>query len=353
MKPANVALLCLGCCLASVVAAYAVFVGLHEAPAKHVAFAPDDSIERERVSVLERQVSDLRDEIARLDRQDPLPGPTGDAGPIQPVSTKPVTSSPAAQPATGQPGDVTLADLSDRIAEIETGEAAARTVRDKAILELNGQDRNARNAASNLLVQFAKAGDKLAQKALTEAARSEDPSVRNEAIEAMGKTGMVEFLPALMAAADDELVTIRDEVAEALRRMPADQAGPHLVSMLKDPNSRVLLEAMDAIADLNYAEGQAALRELTSHQDEPVAIDAALALKRLGDPGGAEGWVPTLGFRLSSTDVSERRVAMQYLRRLKMESSRTYLQQALSDTDSRVRRDAQRAINELDAQLKK
>ena len=349
MKPTSIVLLCLACCFGSVGAAYFMFELLNEAPATPVANSSNDALEHDKVADLEREVDELRDEVSRIRNQQPIVVHSGDN-----ASTPESAGDSADQPSattdgavTTKPQGETLSDLAGRIADIESGESAARTLRERAILELNGEDNRARNAASNLLAELAKAGDKNAQKALIEAAKSEDAGVRDEAIEAMGKTGMVEFLPALIEATNDESTGVRDEAAESLRKLPPEKAGPVLVSMLDDTEARVLREAIDAIGDIGYTDGAPGLRPLTSHQDEAIAIEAALALKKLGDPGGAEGWVPTLGMRLNSTDVNERRSAVRTLRRLRMESARQYLEQALNDSDNRVRRDAQRALNDL------
>lgn len=343
MKPTSIGLLCLACCLASVAAAYFVFETLHE-PAPIVASRPTESLPDDRVGDLELQVASLKAEIDRLRNDQPtvIYAPAETTGAAAPAGTP--ATAPAATPVARN-----LDELAKRVADIESGETAARTLRERAILELNGDDRRARGMASNLLAELAKAGDAKARQALIDAAKSEDAGIRDEAVEAMGRTGMVEFLPALIEAAKDEHAGVRDEAAEALRRLPPDKAGPVLVEMLGDTDSRVLREAIDAIGDIGYAEGAGALRDMTTHQDENIAIEAALALKRLGDPSGAESWVPTFGMRMNSTDVAERRRAVQSLRRLRMESARPYLQQALNDADARVRRDAQRALNELDA----
>lgn len=353
MKPTSLGLLCLACCFASVGAAYFMFQMMHQAPARQVASGPDDGMDQDRVGDLEREIRALKKEVNRLRSEQPViirepdDDNEGEATGAGDVSTNSTDTEPANKGET-----TTLKDLAKRIEEIESGESAARTLRERAIIELGGDDGRARNAASNLLAELAKAGDKQAQQALIDAAKSEDARVRDEAIEAMGKTGMVEFLPALIAATDDESIAVRDEAAESLRKLPPDKAGPVLVEMLDDTETRVLREAIDAIGDIGYEGGAAALRGMTSYQDENIAIEAALALKKLGDPGGAEGWVPTLGMRLNSTDVGERRQAIRNLRRLRMESARPYLEQALNDTDNRVKRDAQRALNDLNNQNK-
>lgn len=351
MKPTSMGLLCLACCFASVGTAYLMFEMMHEAPAKQVAASTEDSLQQDRVADLERQISALKEEVNGLRNQQPaIFRVTDDDDDIAPAGVDSEPSEVSTPAAKAQAG--VLAELADRITEIESGETAARTLRERAILELNGEDARQRNSASNLLAELAKAGDKQAQQALIDSAKSEDPGVRNEAIEAMGKTGMVEFLPALVEATDDENTGVRDEAAESLRKLPPNQAGPVLVGMLDDTETRVLREAIDAIGDIGYVEGAAALRSLTSHQDEGIAVEASLALKQLGDPSGAEAWVPTFGMRLNSTDVAERRGAVRNLRRLRMESARAYLEQALNDADSRVKRDAQRALNDLNKQNK-
>lgn len=350
MKPTSIGLLCLACCLASVAAAYFVFEILHEPPARSTSAGTQDSLDQDRAADLQAEINALREEVTRLRNDRPaiirVPDDDGDAGPVSADDDSVDTGGTVLS--NGDAAD--LNELIERMAKIESGESAARTLRERAIMELNSDDRGAQNRASVLLAELAKAGDEMAQKALRDAAKSDNPTVRDEAIEAMGRTGMVEFLPALIEAADDEVTHVRDEAAESLRKLPVDKAGPVLVDMLDDTETRVLREAIDAIGDMGYEDGAPGLRSLTSHQDEGIAIEAALALKKLGDPSGAESWVPTFGMRLNSTDTGERRTAIRNLRRLRLESARPYLEQALNDADSRVRRDAQRALNDLNNQ---
>jgi HEAT repeat protein len=259
------------------------------------------------------------------------------------------TDSAPKDSATPKPaGDAAkLEELSERLAELETGEAAARAMRDKAIFNLNnGGDREQEDAAL-LLGKLAAGGDEAAKKALREGMKSADPVVREWAIEALNGTGLVEFLPDLKALMNDPEPDVREEVTQTLASMPAGQAGPLLMAMLGDKEPDVLIGAIEVLGELEYKAAAVDLLPLTRHGDEQVALEAAIAMRHCGDSSAAENLVPTLGAKLGSTDSDERRRAVRTLRRISLESARPYLEQALNDADQRVRREAERALAEL------
>jgi HEAT repeat protein len=198
-----------------------------------------------------------------------------------------------------------------------------------------------------LLGELAAEGDEGAKKALRDAMKSKDAKVREWAVEALNDSGLVEFIPDLKALMKDGEPDVREEVTQTLAGMPADKAGPLLVSMLNDPNQDVVLGALEGIGGLEYKAAINDLIPLTRSGDERIAINAAIAMNDCGDSSAAENWVPTLGSRLNSTDVDTRRRAIRDLRHMGLESSRPYLEQAAKDEDGRVRHDAERALRHL------
>lgn len=340
MKPLPTALICLACSFAAAALAYVLFDANHKPlPA---AQAPEDAAATARIGQLETDVSSLNskvDELLKL-RAEPAP--------LRPVADKPDATPGTTEVQPKAEGDTAKLDaLAERLAEIESGEAAAREMRAKAILDLHSDDEDKQEDAARLLGQLAVGGDKAAKQALRDAMKSEDATVREWAIEALNDSGLVEFLPDLKALMNDPEPDVREEVTQTLASMPADQAGPLLVSMLTDAEPDVLLGAIEVLGDLEYKAAIADLLPLTRHSNEEIAIEAAVAMQRCGDPSAAETWVPTLGARLASADVEERRRAIRYLRSIGLESARVYFEQALKDSDQRVRRDAERALRDL------
>jgi HEAT repeat protein len=339
MKPVYAAILCMACGFAGAGLVY--LLQSTQPQQKQVATAPAD--DDARVARLEDEVSSLNAKIDDLLKLRAEPRSTPD-------SRKPdKTDAAPKDDATPKVADDTakLKELSERLADLETGEAAARAMREKAIFNLNNGGEQEQEDAAMLLGKLAAGGDEAAKKALRDAMKSTDPVVREWAIEALNDTGLVEFLPELKALMNDPEPDVREEITQTLASMPADQAGPLLMAMLGDKEPDVLVGAIEVLGELEYKAAAADLLPLTRHADEEVALEAAIAMRHCGDSSAAENLVPTLGAKLSSTDADERRRTVRTLRRISLESARPYLEQALNDADQRVRREAERALAEL------
>jgi HEAT repeat protein len=347
MKPLPTILLCLACSFGSAGLVYALLQYNRPEPkpptlASSQPSETEDASE-ERIRTLEDKVDALNARLTEAENMKPTTIVRHET--VAPEKTEANGDDATAGKAGLDPSE--LSELNKRLKDIESGESAARALRDKAILELNNGNGRAQRDAARLLGKLAAGGDEAAKKALRDAMRSEDADVREWAVEALDDTKLIEFLPDLKALMNDPAPGVREEVTQTLESMPAEKAGPLLVEMLKDKDNEVLMGAIDAIGDAGYKAGINDLLPLTRSADEKVAIAAAVAMRQCGDASVAETWVPTLGARLSSKDVNERRRAVRNLRNLRVESARTYFEQALKDKDWRVRRDAQRGLDRL------
>ncbi|MCB9893485.1 MAG: HEAT repeat domain-containing protein [Planctomycetes bacterium] len=346
MKPAAVAFLCLACSLLSAAVAYGIYTTMREEPRPAPVAAPlDDSATQDRVAQLEDELAKVKDELSVL-RNRPAHAPAR-SEPEVPAPSRTVIEEESEQ----EDNAASEAELQKRIeailAERDKDTEAARNLLEQNKSDLTGSDSDKRREAAGLLAALAQQGDDSAKEALLAALKSTDPEVREDVLEALGKLGMAEFLPVLQEAATDEAPGVRAEVAAALGKLPAEQAGPLLVSMLADADAKVLRKAADSLGDLKYEPATRDLQLLTRHEDERVAIEAAVALRRIGDTNAAESWVPTLGGRLLSSDATERREAVKQLRRMKLESARPYLEQALNDENEAVRKEAKKGLKDL------
>lgn len=343
MKPISIGLLFIVCSFGSAALAYFLFES-NQPTQQTVAVTPDaDPGQQDKIRTLETRMEAIERKLdAALELQ---------RNPVVRNETTEPANAPAATDEAVQPkadaDPAKLKELAERLDEIESGEKAMRTLRDQAIIQLNSGDGRDQAEAARLLGQLAMGGDEAAKKALREAMKSEDANVREWAVEGLNDTGLVEFLPELELLMKDAEPDVREEVTQTLESMPADKAGPLLVSMLQDTEPDVLIGAIEVLGDLKYTTAVTDLLPLTRHADEEVAIAACIAMRQCGDSSAAESWVPTLGARLKSEDVDERRRAIRNLRHMKLESSRVYLEQALEDSDRRVRQEAQRALDKL------
>ncbi|MBZ0137552.1 MAG: HEAT repeat domain-containing protein [Planctomycetes bacterium] len=340
MKPLHTILLALACGFGGAAFAYLTLPG-QDTP--RVAVALPDNPDDERLARLENEIAGLNERLDNLATLPALPLPERRDTPESKVETELATEG-----AGNAQDNLRLKELSERLAEIENGEAAARALRDKAVIDLKSGDGRAQQEAARLLGQLAAGGDEASKKALREAMKSEDPDVREWAIEGLNGTGLVEFLPELKELMKDPAPDVREEVTQTLESMPAEVAGPLLVGMLNDPEPDVVVGAIEVLGDLKYAGAITDLLPLTRHANEEIAIEASIAMRRCGDSSAAESWVPTLGARLSGGNVDERRRAMRSLRQMGLESARAYFEQGLNDADPRVRRDAERGLRDLD-----
>jgi HEAT repeat protein len=336
MKPVHAAILCLACGFGGAALAFLV---QPERPAQQVAAtpAPDDA----RLARVEDQLAGLDDRIAELQKLKANQASAPVTEREQPAEETDTTST--------KPGADTskLDELAERVKEIEKGDEAARKLREDAALKLMTGNDGEQEEAAYLLGKLAAMGDEDAKKALREAMKSADADTREWAIEGLNGIGLVEFLPELKLLMNDPEPDVREEVAQTLASMPADQAGPLLVAMLSDKEPDVLVGAIEVLGELGYQAAATDLLPLTRHADEEVALEAAIAMRHCGDPSAAEALVPTIGAKVGSGNADERRRALRTLRQMDLESCRSYFEQALNDSDGRVRREAERGLAEL------
>lgn len=347
MKPMTVALLCAACCFGAAGTSFLLFQTLHlSQDSNRVSPAPvgdagsdatgpayDDRALLNEIDDLRRDIENLRYRSEKLEeaRSDAVADSRDDQTDEE---------APAAK--------VRMEDLTERLDAVERATKGSGAMRESAALDLIEGNRRERRDAAEMLGMLARGGDEAAKQALLDALGSDDADVREEALEGIGRSQLPEFIPALKDAMHDEDDGVRQEVAEALRDMPIEEAGPVLTDMLTDENPRVLIEAVDAIGDAGYENARLDIYPLTSHENERVALEAAIALRRTGDSSVAEDWVRKLGERVGGEDAREGRRALWQLRRMNLESTRPYFEQALESDNWRVRRMAQRTLDDLD-----
>lgn len=262
---------------------------------------------------------------------------------------------PHPQPAGERPAEVPTrsganpaADATAKPAEPAAENAAMKATRDAAIAEFHGKDEGAADDAMKLLAHLAKNGDGEARKVLLEALKSENPYMRELAVEAVGIMANPDDLPLLEAALKDAVPKVRQEAVDWIGSYPPEKSGPILVALLTDADARVVRTAADRLGDMKYEAAKPDLIRLAGGNDESVAVEAAIALRRMGDTAAAEILVPTWGAKSKSPDARERENAVKQLRRLRLESTRVYLEAMLNDESPRVRDEAKKALKQLD-----
>ncbi|WP_332449616.1 HEAT repeat domain-containing protein [Methanoculleus sp.] len=180
---------------------------------------------------------------------------------------------------------------------------------------------------------------------LLKALASEDPRVRSEAAQTLGKIRDGRAVPALIKAVKDPQMDVRMRAAEALGKMGDDRAKPPLVEALNDPNPPVRMEAAWALdrlgwiphSDLARADhliageqwsqvirlGRVAIPSLIralAVEYSGVRIGASEALRQLGQPA-----LSALSVEASSKNPARQqraRDALEYIRRCQEEIAR-------------------------------
>jgi HEAT repeat protein len=122
---------------------------------------------------------------------------------------------------------------------------------------------------------------------LVDVLRSEDPTVRSVAAEALGVLGggAPELAgPALLQALNDDDVLVRSAVADALGVMHYEPALPGLERVLRqDPEPLVRASAAESLGDLGNAIALGVLHEALDDPDDAVRAFAANSIGLLGN----------------------------------------------------------------------
>lgn len=289
----------------------------------------------------------LRAEKERLERENAALKRDLDASKAEAAKpTVPSAEKPAPPPTdtNAKPAGETTAKPTEPAPE----SPAMKATRDAAITDFLGKDEGAADDAMKLLANLAKNGDAEARKVLLEALKAENPYMRELAVEAVGIMANPDDLPLLEAALKDSESKVREEAIDWIGNYPPEKAGPILSALLADADPRIVRTAIDRLGDMKYEAAKPDLIRLAGGSDENVAVEAAIALRRMGDTSAAESLVPTWGAKAKSADARERENAVKQLRKLRLESTRAYLEAALNDENPKVREEAKKAIKQLD-----
>ena len=130
--------------------------------------------------------------------------------------------------------------------------------------------------------------------------------MRWKAIEALGRLGSPQAIPALLECLTDPDTDVRWRAVEALGRLGSPQAVPAILERLTDLDTVVRRKAAQALGQLGSPQAIPAILERLTDQDADVRWSAAEALGRLGNLQA----VPALLERLKDTDHNVRRATL-------------------------------------------
>lgn len=282
---------------------------------------------------LSEQVSDMRSTLAHVRSTSEVPSL---AAPVRQVTR----SMDEGSPADGSRGR--MADASGRDAGSGPETDADRSARFE---QLSGRGKE---EAIEDLVDAARWGDKKALEMILASLKDPDPSVREEAIEAIGDLGDPALLDAIKDMATDPDASVREELAEALENMPGDKAGAVLTALLSDSNSEVIEEALDALRSNPYPGALPMILQHVQGQDLDLVAEAGATLRRWEESAGAHQALERVAADLSHEDPLARISAIRRVRRVGGDGAIQYLQYLVDQDDNlTVRMEAQRALQRL------
>jgi hypothetical protein len=115
-----------------------------------------------------------------------------------------------------------------------------------------------------------------------------DTPVAALAYGALARLGDVEALARLSAMASSPAMRNKSSVAEAIGRSGSNAHAAALVPLLTDSDWPTRIQAIDALADLDYSAAIPDIRGRLTDDDPQVRARATIALKRLGDTSADE-----------------------------------------------------------------
>jgi HEAT repeat protein len=279
-----------------------------------------------------------------------------------------------------------VAALSREIAELRGKNDGDDDSRDAANAHqmAMSEDAGQRRRAIRQLRELAKT-DPAARALLSKLLADPDPRVRRDAIEALARVGDPRAIgeisallkdgdgrvrsraaktlsemagdtkdPAARSAAAQSLQTllgdekpgVRREAVEALRRIGGQDAVPGLLKAANDRNFEVQEQAVEGLGASKDPAAIPALRQAYGDGSGPNALEAAVAMKRLGDPSAFAKEAERLKIVLQQGGTPEdKREALELLVEHSPQDARTLLETARRDPSESVRRHAQELLD--------
>jgi hypothetical protein len=175
---------------------------------------------------------------------------------------------------------------------------------------------------------------------------SEDPRLRQAAVERLGALGVVEAVVPLSLALADEDEYVREAAIAAVADIGGNEAARALAIALQDEDPLLREEAVDALGEIGGETAIHVLEQAFRDGEEDVR-EAAIAA--VADIGGNEAAL-ALAIALQDEDASLREQAVDALGEIGSETAIRVLEQAVADHDRSVRDAATETLAELRSQ---
>ena len=179
---------------------------------------------------------------------------------------------------------------------------------------------------------------------LVDALKDEDSRVRANAVDALANLKHGPAAALLLDCCEDKSARVRRQAAEALGVLRAAEAVPKLADLLGDADAYVRLAAVESLGDLQARDRVAEIKVLLSDPERRVRGRAAEALGKL-DARDAAGAIAAL---LGDDDREIWGKVVRALGDLDARAAGTSIVKTLKDMDRQTRRDAAWAVGRLD-----
>jgi HEAT repeat protein len=174
-----------------------------------------------------------------------------------------------------------------------------------------------------------------------------DPSaeVREEAIDTLAELGAEGEATAIAGLLGDPESQVREEAANALGELKNSAAAPALIAALQDTSEDVRGEAIASLGEIGARDAVPLLRALFDKDPGIHRLRLIRALQQLGDSQPLQMEIERLSqAALNASADTARSEAVRNLAQLAPGQAEEVLRKALEDPSSRVRREAERAM---------
>jgi HEAT repeat protein len=186
--------------------------------------------------------------------------------------------------------------------------------------------------------------DATAIKAVLDGLSNSDPAIRRVSIEILGRLGVPQATDALVASLRDSDSQVRADALRALATAKASQALLEIAACLNDQEPEVRAAAVESLRILApYPQGLTAhVRPLLHDATPSVRARVAAALLKIGSNDEAQA---TLQSMIASTEMESRLEALKAAGEWRDPIVAEWIERALLDNNSNVRRTAALAMN--------
>jgi len=190
------------------------------------------------------------------------------------------------------------------------------------------------------------AGD--AQEALLDLLSERSPVIRAAVIAAIARLEPETFVTILSSLEPDPQWAVRVALATVLGTLPRDMAAVRLQGMLGDSDLRVIPAVLNSLTKIQIPNIQAVLLEWLKHEDAVVRMAAATNLGELKPAGAEEALVAAYKFGQRDATYGARAAALAALTKYGPAAALDTLQAALDDKDWAVRVRAAELLKSVD-----